>query len=64
VEEVCKAIVHQQDRAPAQLAALRIQDDYFATPPEYERVTLEVALARYLAKCERSERAEALSTST
>lgn len=49
---------HQTDRALAHLAAIRIQDEYFASPPEYERVTVELALARYLAKCERSERAE------
>jgi integrase len=53
---------HQEDRALAHLAALRIQDEYFASPPEYERVTIELALARYLAKCERSERAEGTMT--
>src|SRR5687767_13698044 len=49
---------HQQDKALAHAAALLIQIEYFASPPEYERVTVELALARYLAKCERSERAE------
>src|SRR5687767_5895421 len=41
---------HQTDRALAQRAALLIEDEYFASPPEYERVTLELAIARYLAK--------------
>jgi integrase len=49
---------HQSDKDLAQAAALLIQHEYFASPPEYERVTVELALARYLAKCERSERAE------
>jgi len=53
---------HQSDKALAHKAALLIQDEFFASPPEYERVTLELALARYLAKCERNERAEGTMT--
>src|SRR5688572_8049609 len=53
---------HQTDRALAQRAALLIEDEYFASPPEYERVTLELAIARYLAKCERSDRAQGTMT--
>jgi integrase len=49
---------HQSDEALAHKAALLIQDEFFASPPEYERVTIELALARYLAKCERGDRAE------
>jgi integrase len=49
---------HQSDKGLARKAALLIQDEFFASPPDYERVTIELALARYLAKCERSERAE------
>src|SRR5690606_16808480 len=49
---------HQEDKVLAHAAALRIQDEYFAQPPESERVTVAEALAQYLAKCERGERAE------
>ncbi|MFM2418368.1 MAG: hypothetical protein RL385_3091 [Pseudomonadota bacterium] len=60
-EQVRKS-THQEDRALAVQAAIRIQDEYFASPPEYEKVTVAIALARYLAKCERGERAEGTMT--
>ncbi|HEX5657148.1 MAG TPA: hypothetical protein VFX59_08125 [Polyangiales bacterium] len=53
---------YQSDEALARKAALFIQDEFFASPPEYERVTIELALARYLAKCERDDRAEGTMT--
>jgi len=49
---------HQADRALAEQAAHRIEEEFFTSPPEAERVTIEDALARYLAKCERADRAE------
>ena len=49
---------HQQERELAHASALLVQNEYLASPPEYERVTIELSIARYLAKCERSERAE------
>jgi len=48
----------QKDRALAEKAALKIEDEFFSAPPEADRITLEDALVRYLAKCERSKRAE------
>ncbi|MFM2416619.1 MAG: hypothetical protein RL385_1342, partial [Pseudomonadota bacterium] len=49
---------HQSDRGLAHAAALRIEEEHLRAPSHTEEVTLEVALARYLARCERSERAE------
>jgi integrase len=49
---------HQEDKGLAHVAALRIEDEYLAQPPECQRVTLAEAIAHYMAKCERNERAE------
>jgi len=49
---------HQTDRALAEQAARRIEEAFFAQPPDAERVTVEDALARCLAKCERAARSE------
>ena len=47
----------QTDQALARQAALRIEAEYVTNPPDSNGITLEEALASYLADCERRGRA-------